>query len=415
MSRKLGVWVAVVGVALSGGPAARGQTGPWRGASTPAPRAALGTPQPIASLDAPVPLPAARPDEQVRRVVARGEAPEVHTVLQGPPPVPPPTTNQVGPLPGTHDYNPGTDYGRPLHHGFTDWCHEHLGGNNGHLFQSCCCADDGLISPLSNPFFFEDPRALTELRPVYIYQSAPHNTPILRGGDTQALALQARLALGENWSIVMPRLGFSWLHAKDPAEDPTGNFRGNASGLSEFIIGPKWTFLRSEQAGGFVAAAGLNFILPVGAAHVFQDTGTLSLDPYVTSAVTFGRTSYGQFDAIGELGYQFGVDDKRSDFFHASLHLDFDVASAHQYYPLLELNWFHYTDHGTAHPYPFEGGDLINFGSSGFSGSRDYLSLALGFRYAFNSHFQGGVYAEFPLATKDLMDWRVGLDLIFRY
>ena len=38
----------------------------------------------------------------------------------------------------------------------------------------------------------------------------------------------------------------------------------------------------------------------------------------------------------------------------------------------MELNWFHYTSAGSAHPYPFEGGDLINFGSP-LVGGRNYL------------------------------------------
>ena len=44
------------------------------------------------------------------------------------------------------------------------------GGNYSWLQSDHCFDDLGLISPVSNPFLFEDPRALTELRPIFMYQ-----------------------------------------------------------------------------------------------------------------------------------------------------------------------------------------------------------------------------------------------------
>ena len=46
---------------------------------------------------------------------------------------------------------------------------------------------------------------------------------------------------------------------------------------------------------------------------------------------------------------------------------------------------------------------------------KDYLSLAPGFRYQFNEHFQTGIGVEFPLARKDLELTRVTVDFILRY
>src|SRR5262249_31205821 len=154
----------------------------------------------------------------------------------------------------------------------------------------------------------------------------------------------------------------------------------------------------------------LNFQIPTGSRSTFQDTGTLGLDPYVTYAQHFGRSSYGSFNFIGEVGYSFGVDGDRSSFFHTALHLDYDVVNAHKWYPLLELNWFHSTGSGKATDLPFEGGDLINFGSRQASG-KDYLSLAPGFRYQFNPHFGAGIGAEFPISHRDLENFRLTLDV----
>jgi hypothetical protein len=114
-------------------------------------------------------------------------------------------------------------------------------------------------------------------------------------------------------------------------------------------------------------------------------------------------------------GYALATDDKRSDYFYNSYHLDYDVGGLHQFYPLVELNWFHYTTAGSARDFGFEGLDLINFGSSGVSGD-DSLTLALGMRYRFDEHVETGFATEFPLiASKDLLNFRFTLDVIFRY
>ncbi len=50
------------------------------------------------------------------------------------------------------------------------------------------------ISPVSNPVNFEDPRATTELRPIYIYHHINQDF-VTGGGDAHIVALQIRLAL----------------------------------------------------------------------------------------------------------------------------------------------------------------------------------------------------------------------------
>src|SRR5205085_9724483 len=60
-----------------------------------------------------------------------------------------------------------------------DWC-ECIGGwfkdcfsnENHHTFESDHCLDT-FSSPVTNPFLFEDPRSLTELRPIFIWQKIP--------------------------------------------------------------------------------------------------------------------------------------------------------------------------------------------------------------------------------------------------
>lgn len=110
------------------------------------------------------------------------------------------------------------------------------------------------------------------------------------------------------------------------------------------------------------------------------------------------------------------MDDKRAEFLHASLHLDYDVLNAHRWYPLLEMNYFYYTKNGRNTTLTdFDGVDLANFGSSNV-GNRSFLTIAPGLRYKFNENIQVGGAVEFPLTSqKELEDFRVTLDVIFRY
>jgi len=82
----------------------------------------------------------------------------------------------------------------------------------------------------------------------------------------------------------------------------------------------------------------------------------------------------------------------------------------------MELNYFYYTSGGKARDLGFEGGDLVNFGSSSVGDHND-LDLAFGLRYKFSEHLQLGGAFEFPLTTahNSINDFRVTVDVILRY
>jgi hypothetical protein len=275
------------------------------------------------------------------------------------------------------------------------------------LFQSDHCFDD-FISPVTNPFLFEDPRSLTELRPIGILQGTPHSNSIYRAGDIEFFGMQARVALTERLSVVLSKLGFIW------TEPHNGQGVFNAhSGLSEIWLGPKFTFIRNEHTGT-VAAGGVIFQLATGPSQVFQDTGRLSVVPYVSVAQGFGNANYGRFHLMSTFGYGFG-DQRRTEFFYNSYHLDLDLFNLHKIYPLAELNWYHYASGGDARPINFEGRDLINFGSS-FVGGKDSLTLAAGARYKVSENLQTGLAVELPLiGSPDLLNLRLTVDVILRY
>lgn len=283
----------------------------------------------------------------------------------------------------------------------------------GNPFQSDHDTDlDQFSSPISSPFLTVDPRALTEIKPVFIYQTIPRRNPDFRGGDIEFFGLTGSVAFTERWALVINKLGGIALQP----DDKTFTDGKNRSGFSELWLGPKYTFYR-DACNNTVAAAGLTFQIPIGSRRVFQDTGSLSLSPYLSFAKTFGKIpgQFGQFNFMSTTGFSFGTDSQRSDYFYSNFHLDFDVGGQHKYYPTMELNYTRYITAGGAQPLRAEGNDLFNFGSTSIS-PRNVVTLATGLRYKFTEQVQSGVAFEFPLNnTKDLNDFRVTVDLILRY
>jgi hypothetical protein len=286
-----------------------------------------------------------------------------------------------------------------------DPCNERKPFQSDHRF-------DVLASPVTNPFLMEDPRALTEIRPQFFFQSIPNSTPFITGGTAQFFGVRGSLALTNWFSVTLNKLGGVWINPDD-----TSAF-GGGGGLSEIWLGPKFSLPLITQEGRYlgptVAALGAIFQIPLGASDVFQDTGNFSVVPYASLGANLFRTSYGSFNVIDTFGYSFG-DGQRSDYFYNSLHVDFNVANANRFWPLIELNWFHYTRSGNSRPLTIEGADLANLGGTGVAG-RDLLTLAGGARVAITPRWQVGAAVEFPIIRpKDLSDFRLTVDMIFRY
>jgi hypothetical protein len=266
---------------------------------------------------------------------------------------------------------------------------------------------DSFTSPVTNPFLFEDPRALTEVRPIFIYQGIPSSSKDFFGGNISFFGVQGRVAFTDRWSLVFNKFGGIVLNPNDSSPF------GDNTGFAELWLGPKWTFLRSEEYG--IAAAGLQFQLPVGSKSTFQNTGDLSLVPYVSYAKNFLRDfQFGSFNVMASTGYTFSVNNERSDYYWLSGHLDFDVANAHRFYPLMEMNWFLVTSKGQTTPIGVEGRDLINFG--GQAKGTGLLTGAFGARGKLSENAQIGGAFEFPFAgRRDLFRYRFTIDFILRY
>lgn len=365
--------------------------------------------------------------------IVRGQAPDMPPVAPPPPPPPPPGGGAPafpGALPGGEEaYNCGV-VAKEAHKGicggfFTNlwddtkkWCENvpsslagaFQGGTGRAMFQSDH-KFDAFTSPLTNPFFFEDPRALTEFRPIFMWQQTPSNNPVFHGGDNFFVGGQFRVAVTDWLSLVVNKLGGTWMEVHN---SPNPAFASHV-GFSELWLGPKITFIRNDTTGTLMAG-GVTFQVPTGADKVFQGTGNLSIDPYFSFAQNFLRSfTYGSFNFMNTTGYAIPCDNQRSGYLHSSFHLDFDVGNLHRIYPLVELNWFYYGQNGHPQNLGFEGADMFNFGSN--NAGRNDLNVAVGARYKFTENIQMGAGIQWGLlnGVHSIENFRVTADLILRY
>lgn len=280
------------------------------------------------------------------------------------------------------------------------------GGRDSWLFSDH--AFDQFASPISNPFLAEDPRALTEIRPIFLYQKIPGEQPNFQGGDAFFFGGRASLALSERISFTVNKLGAT---ALNPSNKDYGD---SEFGFAELWLGPKFTFYRDPQSCT-VMAAGAIFQIPTGPEKIFQDTGNLSIVPYVSAGKTLTDLGdRGSLNGLFSTGYAFSTNDERSEYFYLSAHLDFDVRNNHRLYPVLELNYFQYAKDGSTQRVSGQGHDLFNFGSK--SNSASLVTGAIGGRYKITEAAQIGGAFELPLfGNKDVFQYRFTMDVIFRY
>ncbi len=403
----LGIGLILIGSACS----VYSQEVNWRAAKP----VTLGVPTPLVSSDAPSMAP---------RVV-RGQIP----------PAPPPYTGTPGPavFPTPGSYGGGDAYNKGVVNNDSDlggfWtrtgdklkrCWDDVAGGAAGAFQSgpgrqpfqSDSAFQGFASPVTNPFFFEDPRSLTEIRPVFIWQHTPNSNAVFNGGNNFDYTVRGSVAITPHISLVISRFGFNTINPRVGTADIQPN-----TGFSEVLLGPKLTFLRNETSNT-VAAVGLTFDIPAGSSRVLQDTGNLSLIPYFSIAQNFGRSERGSFNFMNTTGYAFRTDNTRSESIYSSFHLDYDWGNAKRFYPLIEVNWRHYVRSGSAQALNFEGNDLANFGSQNVSNLNE-LTLALGGRVKLNTNIWFGIAGEFNVLSnsggRHLDQFRLTTDLIFRY
>jgi hypothetical protein len=259
----------------------------------------------------------------------------------------------------------------------------------------------GFIGPISNPILTKDPRSLTEARLLFINNQIDPGNP-LGAGDFQVAAMELRFALTERLTLVADKDGYAWIHAANAPEQ---------HGWLNINLGLKYTLVRDVE-NQFLVAVGGTWEPQTGEGRVFQNIGTGIFTVFGVVGKEFGQCNHVLFNA----GYQFPADpNQNSSFFYSQLHLDRQMLG--WLYPLVELNWFHYTDSGD-HGLPPSLGELdglINLGTSGVSGN-DLVTLAFGLKAQLSPHADAGFAYEVPISNRhDFLNNRLLVELILRY
>ena len=254
------------------------------------------------------------------------------------------------------------------------------------------------IDPVSAGTTFESPVIETGLEAHAVAQSFPDDS-VFGGGGFGLLALQARLALNEHWALIATKDGYIDL---DPDVGTSESGTADLAGGFKFVA-------HADPDAGVLVTPGLIVEFATGDEEVFQGNGDGLLRPFVAAGWDRGR-----LNLLGAFGYNHPLDDdEESSSIDYHFHASYEVADG--LFPLVELNGITYTGDGTAFPADFEGGDLINLGSTDVSGNT-VISGALGLAYTLQGGTQLGITYEQPLTSReDLLDDRLWIGALFRF
>jgi opacity protein-like surface antigen len=255
---------------------------------------------------------------------------------------------------------------------------------------------DNMISPISNPVQFEDPRPSTELRPIYMYHKMPSDF-VTGGGNVQLYALQARYAVNERLAIIATKDGFVDFNPDDNLT--------NQEGAANLAGGLKYAFYRDDELGR-ILTTGLRYEAATGSPEVFQGEGDGMINPLLTGAMVAGPVNL-----MAMTQMRIAVNDQDSTFWDVALHADYPI---NDFYPTVELNMVEVANAGNRIGLNGEGFDVVNFGSTGADGETT-VTMAVGSRYRATKDIDLGLAYEYALTdNEDIFDWRITTDVIFR-
>ena len=231
---------------------------------------------------------------------------------------------------------------------------------------SCCdciqpsdrCFDD-FISPMINFVHFEDPRTLTELRPIFLTHKVPATigNGVPAGGSIQLFALQFRLALSERLSLIAVKDGYILDNTK-------GALNGLLdSGWADFTAGLKYNLCR-DTCRGRLASVGFTYEIPLGSDQALQSVGDGEFHIFATGGQRFCD---GNAHFLSAVGYRFPIDDNlQTSSVHWSNH--FDVRLTDSLYVFTEAAWWHWTDDANLGTVPgVAGQDLFNLSAVSYT------------------------------------------------
>ncbi len=267
------------------------------------------------------------------------------------------------------------------------------------------CFDD-FVSPMINFVHFEDPRTLTELRPIFVNHWVPERigNNIPAGGSIQLLAMQFRIALTERLSLIGVKDGYIWDNTNGALDTLLDD------GWASVTAGLKYNILRDTQRGT-IASIGGTYELP-GSRDSLQDIADGEFHLFATGGQ---RLMCGKAHLMSAFGWRVPSDGfLQSESIHWSNH--FDLKLTEKTYFVTEVAWWHWIDSaegGAA--LGVAGQDLFNLSTSDVTGN-DLVTQNVGLKFKPNAKTEWGIAYEFPLTEfKDVIEGRLQTELIVRY
>jgi hypothetical protein len=251
-----------------------------------------------------------------------------------------------------------------------------------------------MTSPVSNPVNFEDPRALTELRAVYIFHKIS-NDFVTNGGDARIYALQARYAINDRFSLIATKDGYVDLNSDNPGLADSTGF-GNLAG------GAKYALFKNDDS---ILTLGATIETPTGDKEVFQGRGTF-IRPFLTAGKAFDG-----LNLMSAIGLRTPLESKDDMLMDYDLHVDTPICS--EFNPGIDINLIHVVNSGNRLPISDFGADYFNFGAANSDG-KTMVTAAVTNRAKLSDNLNWGLAYQFPLtsgAGSNLFDWRITTDL----
>lgn len=270
----------------------------------------------------------------------------------------------------------------------------------------------GLISPVANPIYFEDPRVTSEVRPIFIQQWLPKQFDFYGGtvpldGEARVYAVQLRYALTERLGLIATKDGY--IEFK-----PKGALAANHGyGFADLAFGLKYALLECAEHQ-LLVTPGLTLTVPTGNDEVFQGDGSGEWNLFVSAAKGFD-----DLHVLGNLGFRIPNNTSEQTVqAHYSLQVDYRLSD--YFIPFVCLNGYTTLTDGKdlllgAVPLNTEMYDLINFGSSEAAGTTQIV-LGGGFRSNVTKNLSVGAAYEVGTSTRQgIFDSRLTIDSIFRF
>ena len=270
------------------------------------------------------------------------------------------------------------------------------------------CFDD-FISPMINFVYFEDPRTLTELRPIFVNHWLPDPAGpagLAAGGTAQLYAMQFRIALTRRLSLIATKDGYI---VENIGDGPVDNLIDD--GWADVAVGLKYNLIRDARRGT-LGSLGVTYEIPMGDEDAAQSIGDGEFHLFMSGGQ---RLLGGNAHLLSGFGYRLPVDDDlQSAAVHWSNH--FDVRLTDRTYLFTELAWWHWTDAADqGFAIGISGQDLFNLSASDVE-ENDLVTQNVGMKFKPRRDVEAGIAYEFPLTEfKDIIDDRLQLELILRY